>query len=417
MRESRTLEFKEDMSKTFLKTVSAFANYGGGTVVFGINDEGLASGVRDIDDLCLDIENKINDSIRPQPEFEIYINGKNNTIELVVPEGRYKPYLYRAKAYRRNNTSTIEVDSVEMNRLILEGKNINYESLPSDRQNLTFDTFGQKLKEETGIGEINEDILRTLNLYSTDEGYNVAAFILSDENSLPGIVVARFGDNISTIKNRADLKGQSILESYDNAVNIFHDNYRYEVIRGQKRTVVDTIPDEAFREALANAVIHRVWDVSSDIRIFMFDDRVEITSPGGLPFDLSEEEYIHGKISSLRNPILANIFYRLKMVEILGTGVIRIKEAYRNSYSKPSFEISENSIKITLPRFEDRIDVTDDEKKVYDTLSKSRAKPVGEIVNNIPFGRSKVKSLLKEMADRDLVEVVGNNRGTKYRIK
>ena len=101
MRASRTLEYKENLSSnTFLKTISAYANYGEGKIIFGINDQGNVIGITDPVNGCLNLENKINDSLSPVPEFRLEI--QENTIVLTVYEGRYKPYLYKGKAYKRN---------------------------------------------------------------------------------------------------------------------------------------------------------------------------------------------------------------------------------------------------------------------------------------------------------------------------
>ena len=109
MRESRTLEYKENLSSnTFLKTISAYANYGEGKIIFGINDQGNVIGITDPVNGCLNLENKINDSLSPVPEFRLEV--QENTIVLTVYEGRYKPYLYKGKAYKRNDSSTVEVD-------------------------------------------------------------------------------------------------------------------------------------------------------------------------------------------------------------------------------------------------------------------------------------------------------------------
>ena len=129
MRETRTLEFKETITNTFLKTVSAFSNYEGGVILFGIDDNGKAKGMADVKQSCLDIENKINDSISPQPDYKIEIQS-DNTIKLTIKTGIQKPYLYKSKAYKRNDTATIEVDTLEFSRLVLEGKNIRFEELP-----------------------------------------------------------------------------------------------------------------------------------------------------------------------------------------------------------------------------------------------------------------------------------------------
>ena len=137
MKETRNLEFKQDITNSFLKTVSAFANYGSGEIKFGICDDGTVAGIKNPNQMCLDIENKINDSIDPVPDFTLAVS-KDNVITLSVEEGVYKPYFYKSKAYRRNDSSTIEVDRLELSRLILEGQNKNFEDLASKEQNLSF---------------------------------------------------------------------------------------------------------------------------------------------------------------------------------------------------------------------------------------------------------------------------------------
>lgn len=120
MRETRNIEFKESVTHTFLKTVSAFCNYGGGTIYFGISDNGTEKGIDNPVKTCLDIENLINANIDPKPDYSLSINESNHVISLSVNEGIHKPYLYKGKAYKRNDLSTIEVDRLELTRLILQ---------------------------------------------------------------------------------------------------------------------------------------------------------------------------------------------------------------------------------------------------------------------------------------------------------
>lgn len=416
MRETRTLEFKETITNTFLKTVSAFSNYEGGVILFGIDDNGKAKGMADVKQSCLDIENKINDSISPQPDYKIEIQS-GNTIKLTIKTGIQKPYLYKSKAYKRNDTATIEVDTLEFSRLVLEGKNIRFEELPCKEQKLTFEILHQKLKESIQIETFNKDTLKTLNLYDNTNGYNNAAGLLADKNQFPGIDIVKFGENISIIQKRATFDNRSILEVYDKTIEIFKDYYSYEVIQQAERKNIEKIPETAFREAIANALIHRVWDIESQIRVMMFEDRIEIISPGGLPAGITEEEYLSGKISVLRNRNLANVFYRLGFVEIFGTGITRIKQVYEAGLQKPDFEVSENTIKIILPVLEENINLTDDEMVVYKILSKTVLKPISEIAPYVSFGKSKTTQLLKAMGDKGVVTVEGKGRGTKYIIR
>ena len=407
MRETRNLEFKETITSTFLKTVSAFSNYDGGIILFGVDDDGNIKGLSDIIKACLDIENKINDTISPQPDYVLEPNEVNKTIKLIVKSGLQKPYLYKSKAYKRNDSATIEVDTLEFSRLVLEGKNISFEELPYKDQNLTFHFLEEQLEKSIQINLFNLDTLKTLNLYDNNNGYNNAAGLLADTNDFPGVDIIKFGENISVIQKRITFDHMSILEVYKKSLEVFRDYYRYEVIEGFERKNVEKIPEAAFREAIANGLIHRMWDVNSHIRISMFDNYIDIVSPGGLPSGISEEEYLNGKTSVLRNRNLANVFYRLGFVEIFGTGITRIKQLYESSFVKPRFEVSENTIKIELPVFEDISDLTDDEHLVLKALSKTVLKSISEIVPSTPFGKSKVSSLLKILEKKGVVLIQG----------
>jgi len=417
MRETRTTEFKEMITNTFLKTVSAFSNYDGGEIFFGIDDNGTIKGLSNVKQACLDIENKINDSITPQPDYTLELQNNDRTIKLTVKSGLQKPYLYKSKAYKRNDTATIEADILELSRLILEGKNIRFEELPCEDQELTFDTLCQKLKECIQIETFNQDTLKTLNLYNSATGYNNAAGILADKNHFPGIDIVRFGENISVIHKRATFDNISILAGYEKVSEVFKDYYQYEEIQGVERKKAEKIPEAAFREAIANALIHRAWDVESQIKVSMFADRIEIISPGGLPSGITEDEYLSGKLSVLRNRNLANVFYRLGFVEIFGTGITRIKQLYEEALKQPDFEVSENTIKIVLPVFEKSLNLTEDERKIYKILSKTMLKSISEIAPYAPFGKSKTTQLLKEMGKKGVVKIEGRGRGTKYVIK
>ena len=416
MRETRIVEFKETITNTFLKTVSAFSNYDGGTILFGVDDDGNIKGLPDVKQACLDIENKINDSITPQPDYTLEIQNNDQTIKLTVKSGLQKPYLYKSKAYKRNDTATIEVDTLEFSRLVLDGKNIRFEELPCKDQELSFEILHRKLKETGRIENFDKDTLKTLNLYDDVNGFNNAAGLLADKNHFPGIDIVKFGENISIIQKRSTFENISVLEVYEKAIEVFRDYYQYEVIQGADRKKMEKIPEAAFREAIANALIHRVWDVDSQIRVSMFDDRIEIVSPGGLPSGITEEEYLFGKLSALRNRNLANVFYRLGFVEIFGMGITRIKQLYAEALIKPDFEVSENAIKIVLPIFEKNADLTEDEIVVYKLLSKTMLKPISEVAPYVPFGKSKTTKLLKEMCQKGVITVEGKGKGTKYII-
>ena len=323
-RETRNLEYKVDITKSFLKTVSAFSNYGTGTIIFGVTNNKVAVGLEDVEQKCLDIENTINDNISPMPDYYLVIND-DRTISLIVHKGMHKPYLYKNKAYKRSDSSSVEVDRLEFNRLVLEGMNQTFEEQVSSKQDLSFNVLEKTLVSELKIEKLSTDILKTLELVTSKGQFNNAGALIADNNQFKGIDIVRFGSTISEIRDRKILENISILTQFYEALNTFSQYYQYEKIDGVIRKKVELIPEKAFREALANALVHRLWDVNSSVKISMFDDRIEISSPGPLLPDISVEEYLNGQISVFRNPIIGNIFFRLNYIEKFGTGIKRIK--------------------------------------------------------------------------------------------
>ena len=181
VRENPTVEYKASVTPTFLKTVSAFANYGTGKIEFGVDDDGNVVGLEDPVDACLRIENMINDSLDPAPRYSLEPDEKTGTVILTVYEGQDKPYRSKGKAYRRNDSATVEVDRFEYGRLTLEGSNLTFDALRSSKQELRFTTLERKMIETLGIEHLTGDIMRTLRLLDKN-GYTNAAAILADEN-------------------------------------------------------------------------------------------------------------------------------------------------------------------------------------------------------------------------------------------
>lgn len=414
MKEGKFLEFKADLNNSFLKTVSAYSNIGRGVIKFGISDNGEVIGINNIKNFCLNLENKINDSINPKPDYIISPNFYNNTVELIVEEGKYKPYLYKGKAYKRNDTSTIEMDQLELRRLIIESNNLSFEDLENN-QDYTFNILAKKLKETLNI-ELSNAVLKTLGLINTNEKYTNAAAIIADENSFAGIDIIKFGNNINIIQERKTLDHISILKQYDEAFLMFEKYYMYEVIDGQERKQIELIPKDAYREAVANAIIHRIYDDNINIKIAMQEEQVVITSPGGLPYGIKKEEYLEGRLSKLRNPVIANVFFRLKYIEKFGTGILRIKELYKNSTFKPEFIINDNSITIILPSLNKKENVTIDEKSILAVLKNNMLLSSGDITKITNFSKSKTIRLLNSLIKKKIIKVSGDGKNTKYYV-
>lgn len=270
------------------------------------------------------------------------------------------------------------------------------------------------MQKQVGIRELNQDILKTLGLLTSQETYNRAAELLADENTFPGIDIIRFGNSIDEIRARKRITHVSVLLQYQEALQFFREYYTYEKIEGAERQLIETIPEKAVREAIANSLVHRMWDIPADIHISFFADRIEITSPGGFPEGISKEEYLYHQISILRNPKIANVFYRLGYIESFGTGIQRIFNTYAASQVDPSFIISENAVKIILPLLKLKPELTHDEMVIVQVLRDNRMMSRQEIEEQTPFTKAKVIRLLNALIQKKIIRKTGNGRGTKY---
>lgn len=169
---------------------------------------------------------------------------------------------------------------------------------------------------------------------------------------------------------------------------------------------------------MANAIVHRVWDINSYIQISMYDDRIEINSPGGLPEGLSKEEYLYGNISVLRNPIIASVFYRLDLIEKFGTGIMRINNDYMDGIIKPGFEISTNYIKIILPVKEmNKLNLSEDEIIIYNIMKAEIELTRAELDKKSGFDKSKTLRILNNLIDKNMIQKLGRGPGTTYRLR
>ena len=413
MRETATLEFKQQLSKSYLKTVSAYANYGTGKIIFGIADDGTPVGLADPQDTCLRIEHAINDSIDPVPRFELAIEGDTRTVTLTVHEGPDKPYLSSGRAYRRTDTSTVEVSRLEYGRLVLTGEHVSFDALVAKEQDLAFGHLEKELASKLGLKPLDQNSLISLELMTPSGEYCNAAALLADSNHFPGIDIARFGESINIINARHTFEHMSVLEQMQRTLEVFDTYYAYEEIVGFERIAKTLVPREAFREAIANALVHRCWDVRANIKVGMFADRIEITSPGGLPAGITEELYLAGGPSVARNPILANVFFRLGHIERFGTGIPRILDEYAHETVSPSFALRDSSITVMLP-VTVLENVTLDEEAILAVLAKGSALTRSQISEKTQLSKSKAIRTLNALVEKGLVTKVGERRSVRY---
>ena len=307
-------------------------------------------------------------------------------------------------------------DRPEIVSLIPDGQNHCFEDLKAESGDLRFTVLEEAMRKSPGIKRLTDDVLKSMGLISPEQGFNRAAEILSDSNPYPGITAVRFGDTENIIRKRLTAEHSSVISEIREIADLFETFYVCDEINGTFRERVESIPMGAFREALANAVIHRTWDVPQEITVLMYDDRVEITSPGGLPPHMSAEHFLGGGVSIPRNRILSDILRRIGIAEKPGTGLRKIRSLYRKSERQPVFDVMPDSVRVTLPVM-GRAVMTEDERAVFSVLSRTAPLPSREIAGRLPFGRSKAIDLLKRLVEKRIAAVEGSGRGRKYRLR
>lgn len=369
--ESTNIEFKEmveyNKSKSWLKSVSAFANSTGGTLLFGVRDVdkkpvGLDNVIKDSEK----ISELINNKITPLPRYELNAikeDGKE-FIEVKVGDGPRTPYYYnsdgRKEAFIRSGNQSISAPKHILENLILKGQNTTFDELPSryDISDVSFTLLNVSLKNETGK-EINKDKdYISLELATKDKKVTNAGLLLSDQGLLiqsrifctrwKGLVKGTIdGDAIDDKEYTGSII--SLLENAETFIKN-HSIIGWK-IEDMKRVETQDYPVRAIREAIVNAIIHRDYQiVGSEIHIDIYDNRLEITSPGGMIYGRFIQDLDITKISSMRrNRVISDIFNRLHLMERRGSGLTRIVESYNDYNIKPTFISDASSFKVVFP--------------------------------------------------------------------
>ena len=427
--ESKFIEYKVQYTKSLLKTVSAFSNYHDGIIVIGIADDGRIPGVGDPETARLGIENSIKDNVTPCPDYEVetkLIEGKP-VLVFRIHKGIQTPYITNGRAYKRIDTSTMPVAKYEYDELVLLGRNLTFEELEYFGGDLAFSRLEELLKDRLGIEDVNDDVLRSLGLFNEGK-FNNAAALLADANDFNegGMDIVVYADeSMLNIKDRVSLGSESVINYLEAAMTMYGKHLsKGDVIKGIYRESFDEIPEEAFREAIINAIVHRDYNRGGSSKIEFFDNRVEITSIGGLPVGITKEEYISGAFSNIRNKIMADIFFRCRLMEKMGTGVRRIRHMYRNHGEKPVFKVFENSIQVILPRQSISGRVSDshsgslspEEEKLLNYIKASGTLKRLEVEKYMGVKKTKATKLLNSLLDKHSIIKVGSGKDIVYKI-
>ena len=434
--ENKTTEFKREYTDDLKYAVVAFANTDGGKVYIGINDDGSVQGVKDTDGTMLRITNMIRDVVRPDvtmfTECAVEEIDGQPVIVVNVQRGTARPYYLSGKGVRpegvyiRQGASSVPASETVILNMIKETSGDCYEDARSINQQLTFekaDAFFAGRKVSFG-----DQQKRTLNIIGADGTYTNLGMLLSDQ-CVHTIKLAVFeGSKKTVFRDRKELTG-SLLTQLENAYSYIDQFNRTRAeFEGLDRVDKRDYPAEALREALLNAITHRDYSFSGSTLISIFDDRIEFVTIGGLVRGLSFNDIMLG-VSALRNQKLANVFYRLHLIEAYGTGILKINESYSDCDVKPQFEVTDNAFKITLPNINYagerkelptapvRIGRKSDRKEIVLQLAEKQGSITRkEVEAELRISQASAILLLREMVESGLLIKEGTGNRCKYRV-
>lgn len=417
--ENERIEYKREYVDDIAKEVIAFANTDGGELYVGVNDDGTPAPLANTDDTYTRITNCVRDSVAPDVTMFTKYTLNDGVIKVDISEGSSKPYYLKSKGlkpsgvYIRQGASSVQASPEQIRQMIKLSDRDSYEELRSLDQDLTFNSaatafekhnipFSEEKYKSLGIVNISDGLFTNLGLIVSDQcSHTIKAAVFADE------------DNTSFIDHREF--GGSVFSQIESAFEyIMLNNKTKSIFSGIDRIDKTDYPEEAIREALLNAVVHRDYGFSGSIIVNINSKSIDIISIGGLVPGLAEEDIMNG-ISQPRNRNLAEMFHRLKYIESYGTGIRKILSLYSDSSVKPTITVTPNSFRISLPNRNSgtvvKAAVPKQYQAVINHLKEQGSMTEEELQKLLNIKRTRAYNLYKKMEAEGYIKVSG--RGTR----
>lgn len=415
-REGETLEFKESLSqksRAFESLAAMLTKSGEGEVIFGIKDNGEICGVtlgkETIKDISRNITNRIKPLVIPFIEEQV-IEGK--TILSIKVKGNNKPYSFDNNYLIRSGSENKKIDVDLLKEIILSNSEELMINMESFNQDLTFKQLEQ-LYLLKNLYFNKETFKETLNLLTKDKKYNLLASLLSDNNDF-SIKVVKFSslDKSEMIERteygyRCLLLGMQAVLDYVKNLNITRVNLKDKA----QREETNLFNYDSFREAWINACLHTKWQKLIPPAVYIFPNRIEIISNGGLAYDFSVESFYLG-VSHTINLSLQKIFSQFDYVEQTGHGIPTIIR----HYGKEAFLIDSNYILVTLKfsfplSMNNRLEVlSKNQRTVYEAIKNNPSIKTDELMKITSLGSTTIGNIISYLKDNNYIVRNGSNK-------
>lgn len=421
--ENEYQEFRESLGQLDkgLKSLSAMLNkHGQGAVYFGVDDNGEVCGLTIGKETLMDIRNRIRDKIEPRVYAEISECKANDKKYIKVSaSGSDIPYCFDGRYYIRNVSADEQANNEILRKMLSSSDSDVIRQMTSPKQDLTFKSLFTLLLANGKHPKDSEEFYSDYGLLNRDGKFNLNAYLLSDNNDLSIKVVIFDGLDKSVMSKRTDYGSKCLLLSvsevaeYFNSINI--NKINFDGIVRKEESLFDFA---SFREAWINACLHNDWKNAIAPSIYMFDDRVEIVSYGGLPFSLSKEGFYSGTSVPV-NKSLLTVFMAAGYAEQSGHGIPTIVD----KYGKDVFSFDDGCLKVTIPLSFERADVlqrkemllrknglTLNQKAVYETLDNDGRLSLNDVATMTGLSPSGVKKICDKLQKGGLLRRKGSKK-------
>ena len=417
------LMLEEKKPKSWLKSISAFANGLGGSLFFGIDNDGIVKGLDDVQYVCEAISSKIRDYMDPLPEMEVIphdIDG-SHILQLKVIAGHYTPYYYvgdgQRIAFVRVGDESIPATAEQMVRLVLKGSNKTFDSLHTDynAEDYSFTILANAFKDRTKQ-EWDKKYLLSFGLVTGAKNLTNAGALFADDCPLwqSRLYCTRWdGKEKGDAINDAEFTG-NVLMLLREAMNFVKSSTKkgWEKLPDRRKNKPE-YAERAILEAMVNHFIHRDYTVmGGEVHLDIYDDRLSVTSPGGMYNGMPIQDLDIADVSSeRRNPILANVMGQLDYMEKRGSGLTRIcnetkaLDGYRDEL-KPVFKSTPTQFQTIIFASINMINVGDNDGDVSEMKITERQQNILNLIKESPTisGRqmSEILSVSQRTVERDL---------------
>ena len=432
--ETNRIENKEQLNEDFEQEVIAFLNYKeGGIIYVGIRKDGQVVGIKDIDLTQLQIKDRIKNNIQPSTLglFDVTVETIDNkeVIKIIISSGTEKPYYLRKKGrtpegcYIRVGSSKERMTERMIDDMYARRIKNTLKEIDSPRQELTFNQL-KIYYEEHGL-KLNDNFLQNLDLLTSEDKYNYNAFLLADENTVSIKLVRYLGTNKLELLENLEFGNRCLITATQRILDRLDvENTTYAKIEYFGRKEQEKIDSKALKEAVINAIVHNDYSYGNSPIIELYSDRIEITSAGGLPQELSQEEFLEG-VTAPRNKELIRVFKDVDLIENIGSGVLRILDAYDKScfkfmdhFLRVSFKYKENPFEYDQENSQESYQkqLNEIQDKIIALIKQNPSITQKEMAKMLEISREKVKYHIAVLKENNIIIREGSTKKGIWKI-